>query len=97
MAAEKNNESVSATYTAPGAEEKVFGHQLPTISPDISTNDRVAYLAALRQNTITLQSQINAFLTQMMDEDKARAGASTAADDEHEEENYGEEVVDDAA
>jgi Gon7 family len=96
MAAENNNKSVSATYTAPSAEEKVFGHQLPTISPDISTNDRVAYLAALRQKTTELQSQINTFLTQKMEEDKTRAGASAAADDEHEEDNYGEEVVDDA-
>ena len=85
-------ESVSATYTAPGAEEKVFEHQLPAISSDISTNDRVAYLAALRQKTTELQAQVNTFLTQKMSDDKA----STAAADADEEENYGEEVVDDA-
>jgi hypothetical protein len=90
------NETVSATYTAPGAEDKVFEHKLPTITPDISTNDRVAYLAALRQKATELQAQINTFLTQKMDEDKARAGTSTAAD-EQEEENYGEEIVDDTA
>jgi hypothetical protein len=84
--------SVSATYTAPGAEGKIFEHELPTITPDISTDDRVAYLAALRQKTTELQAQINAFLTQKMSEDNA----SAAADDAHEEENYGEEVVDDA-
>lgn len=88
------NESVSATYTAPGAEEKVFAHQLPTISPDISTDDRVAYLAALRQKATELQAQVNTLLTQKMSDDKASTAA--ADDDAHEEENYGEEAVDDA-
>jgi Gon7 family len=86
------NETVSATYSAPGAEEQLFQHALPTITPDISTDDRVAYLAALRQKTTELQAQVNAFLTQKMSADKASASASDA----HEEENYGEEVVDPA-
>jgi hypothetical protein len=95
MPSENNHQSLSATYTTPGTEEKVFDHQLPTCSSNPSTNDRVAYLMALRQKAAELQAQVNSFLTQKMDKDKIDAGVSTAAE-EQEEENYGEEVVDDA-
>jgi hypothetical protein len=95
MPPDSNNQSLSATYTSPGTEEKVFDHQLPVYSSSSSTNDRVAYLATLRQKAAELQAQVNTFLTRKMDQDKASAGASTATD-EQEEENYGEEVVDDA-
>ena len=88
MSTKSNNQSLSATYTAPGTNDKVFDHQLPDCSADTSTTDRVAYLATLRQKVTELQAQVNTFLTQKMDEDKAT--------DEQEEENYGEEVVDDA-
>ncbi|KAF2036211.1 hypothetical protein EK21DRAFT_52782 [Setomelanomma holmii] len=85
--------SLTATYTSPtSTEPKVFSSELPALSSPPSTQDRVAYLAALGSSLKGLQGDINAFLTQKMEEDKAK-GASTG-DDATLEETYGEEVVD---
>ncbi|KZM21447.1 uncharacterized protein EKO05_0006202 [Ascochyta rabiei] len=51
-----------------------------------ATAERIAVLSALQSDLQSLQSNINAFLTQKMADDKAS--------DANEEENYGEEVVD---
>ncbi|RMJ23152.1 hypothetical protein PHISP_05967, partial [Aspergillus sp. HF37] len=50
-----------------------------------------AYLAQLGQSTRKLQDDINAFLTERMDEDKKSAEVSES--EAKEEENYGEENV----
>lgn len=85
--------SLTATYSSPTAPEpKVFSTELPALSSPPSTQDRTAYLAALGSSLKTLQDDVNTFLTQKMEEDKA-AGASKG-DDAKDEETYGEEVVD---
>lgn len=87
--------TLSATYSAPGSEEKSFDQPLPMYAEEPSPTERTAYLAALRTSITDAQDQINAFLTQKMKEDIAKAGAASAEDDAKAEENYGEEVVDD--
>ncbi|KAJ4368823.1 hypothetical protein N0V83_005905 [Neocucurbitaria cava] len=79
--------SLSATYTSPTSSAQTFSSELPAITSTTSTADRVAYLAELQTSLKTLQSDVNAFLTQKMVDDKA-------ADDAKAEETYGEEVVD---
>ncbi|KAH7117034.1 hypothetical protein B0J11DRAFT_442840 [Dendryphion nanum] len=69
---------------------------LPALSSDPTTNDRVAYLAALQSSVKDLQAEVNTFLTQKMEEDKVIVGQIGAkVDDAKEEENYGEEIVED--
>ena len=79
--------SLAATYTSPTSSAHTFSTDLPAITSTASTADRVAYLAELQTSLKTLQSDVNAFLTQKMVDDKA-------ADDAKAEETYGEEVVD---
>jgi hypothetical protein len=84
--------SLTATYTSPGATPQTFAASpLPALSSPPSTQDRVAYLAELQSSLKTLQGDMNTFLTQKMEQDKA-AGASKG-DDAKAEETYGEEVV----
>ncbi|TID24452.1 putative ekc keops complex subunit gon7 protein [Venturia nashicola] len=87
--------TLSATYSAPDSAEKGFNQLLPMCSEEPSPTERTAYLAALRTSITDAQDQINAFLTQKMDEDNAKAGTASAEDDAKAEENYGEEVVND--
>jgi hypothetical protein len=89
--AASTNPPLTATYTAPSAENKVFEFPLPACPKSPSTEERTASIAALRANVSTLQDQVNAFLTHKMEDDK---NAAAAINDEKEEENYGEEVVD---
>lgn len=77
--------TLSADYSSPSGTQN-FSAQLPAASASSSTTDRVAYLQDLQTNLKDMQSNINAFLTQKMADDKAG--------DAKEEENYGEEVVD---
>jgi hypothetical protein len=85
--------SLTATYTSPGAAApQSFTSSLPALaSLPPKTQDRIAYLAELQSSLRTLQGDINTFLTQKMEEDKA-VGASKG-DDAIAEETYGEEVV----
>lgn len=84
--------SLSAEYTSPSTTEPVlFTHALPTLPASPTTADRTAYLSGLQSVTKALQTDVNAFLTQKMEEDKA-SGERGA--DANEEANYGEEVVD---
>jgi hypothetical protein len=84
--------TLTATYTAPdSASPHTITLPLPAVSSDSpSTDARVAHLANLQSSIKTLQAQLNAFLTERMDEDKVAAGR---VDDANEEANYGEEVV----
>ncbi|KAJ4297686.1 hypothetical protein N0V90_005580 [Kalmusia sp. IMI 367209] len=81
--------SLTANYTSPSSSES-FTHNLPTVSANPTTPDRTAYLSALQSSVKTLQTDINTFLTQKMEADKA-AGEKGA--DAKEEENYGEEIM----
>jgi hypothetical protein len=88
------NPTLSAVYNAPSSEEKTFDQSLPICSDESSPSERTAYLAALRTSITDAQDQINAFLTQKMEEDNKKSGVASAIDDAKAEENYGEEVVD---
>ncbi|KAF2752849.1 hypothetical protein EJ05DRAFT_515313 [Pseudovirgaria hyperparasitica] len=67
---------------------KIFCRHLPQVSETSPTEERVAYLSALRSNTIKLQDEINTFLTNKMEHDKAVADGKGNIDDSKEEENY---------
>ena len=68
-----------------------FRHHLEAISPDSTTDERVKYLESLRASVKDLQGQVNAFLTQKMEEDRTVFGKGPGVDDHKEEENYGED------
>lgn len=69
------------------------------------TAEKSAYFAALRTAVVSMQADINAFLTERMEADSVAASANAIAngseakkhaqflDDAKEEENYGEEIV----
>lgn len=83
---------LTANYSSPST-TKSFTSALPAIPKDVkNVEEKTAYLAALRANAAKMQGELNAFLTQKMEEDKAAEGSSkkTAAD-EREEDFYGEE------
>ena len=83
---------LTADYAAPAGTHK-FSHELPSASAD-NVTDKTAYLSALRSKNTELQAEINAFLTQKMEEDvKAAEGRPTkrSKKEEREEEMYGEE------
>lgn len=105
--------TLRTTYTSP-SDTKIFTNPIsaPLPSPDTPTavKDKVNYLSELRASTKQLQEEINVFLTQKMEEDKAgvavagrdvvggSGGAKKGVEkskDELEEERYGEEVVGD--
>lgn len=87
------DQQLTARYDAP-SDTKEFTKQLPSIPADGSDVDaKTTYLAALRSNASKLQGEINVFLTQKMEEDKAAEGESKkkSAKEQREEEMYGEE------
>lgn len=93
-------QTATATYTSPTSTSPhtITSTPLPSLSSSSppSTSDRTAYLDGLSASIIQLQANVNTFLTQKMEEDKAAAekeGKASKVDDEKEEENYGEEVV----
>jgi hypothetical protein len=86
--------ALTAAYSAPDSEPKAFAQPLPSSSKEPSTAERTASLAALRSAITDTQDQVNAFLTDKMDEDNRKAGAPAVVDDTKAEELYGEETVD---
>ncbi|RMY91037.1 hypothetical protein D0862_09826 [Hortaea werneckii] len=87
--------SLTATYSAP-ASTQVFSSSLPALPSDPSKQDvqgKTAYLSALRSQATEMQNDVNTFLTQKMEEDKAveSGSAKNKAQEEKEEEMYGEE------
>ena len=90
--------ALTAQYSSPTG-KKDFTLALSTkCSRNPGVAEKTAYLSELRSSTKKLQENINAFLTAKMEEDKAVAAGKNdsklKAQDEMEEENYGEEVVD---
>ncbi|KAL8717695.1 MAG: hypothetical protein Q9225_005085 [Loekoesia sp. 1 TL-2023] len=86
--------TLTASYTSPSA-SKTFTHSLPSAATT-STAEKTQYLSTLRQSVTKLQDEVNAFLTEKMEEDKALAvKAGVKVDEKKEEENYGEENVED--
>ncbi|KAF5133732.1 uncharacterized protein G6M90_00g008360 [Metarhizium brunneum] len=94
----KDTTSLTASYKSPENEHFTITESIPT-SPSTSVQDKTHFLEALRKAVTDTQEQINKELTARMEEDKAREAASGAtiaarlgADEDKEEENYGEEV-----
>jgi len=86
---------LTATYTSPTTNH-IFTSPLPTLSADPSTKEKTSYITDLRTKTSQLQNDINAYLTERMEEDKAQEAADgadkkSARDEQREEEMYGEE------
>lgn len=99
--------TLRATYTSPSS-AKTFSNPisapLPSSESPTAIKDKVSYLSELRASTKHLQEEINVFLTQKMEEDKATASVADTggpegdkkkeedkSKDELMEENYGEE------
>lgn len=85
-----NTPSASAVYASPNSSQSFQHPVAPSPAPD-NVHAKTAYLAQLGQSTRKLQDDINAFLTERMDEDKKSAEVSER--EAREEENYGEENV----
>lgn len=87
------NSTLSATYTSPTNEPFSASHAIPN-PPSSSVADKAAYLGALRAAVTATQDTVNKELTERMEQDKARGtvAVAAAADEDKEEENYGEEV-----
>ncbi|KAI9706348.1 MAG: hypothetical protein M1836_003353 [Candelina mexicana] len=87
--------SLRASYVSPGA-KKAFVHSVPALPNPHNTEEKTAYLSALRSAVTKLQEEVNSFLTQKMEEDKETiTGSVGTVDEKEEEENYGEEGTED--
>lgn len=86
--------SITANYSSPTS-TTIFSHSLPNLTADATkrcTQEKTTYLAELRAKTGLLQTDINTYLTQRVNEDKnAAASGQQVAQDEKAEEMYGEE------
>lgn len=88
----ETSQNLSADYSAPNSAKK-FEISLPNPAVAHTTD----YLSSLKTSTSQLQRQINSFLTEAMEQDRARSAPTgqatrTNIDDKQEEENYGEEA-----
>jgi len=85
---------MTAAYTSP-ENTRDFSARLPQLPDDAkaqSVHEKTIYLSALRSGSMQIQADINAFLTERMEADKLGQGGGTGkAQDEKEEEMYGEE------
>lgn len=89
---------LTASYASPTNNTHVFSAELPSVSATCSVEEKTAFVAAVRASASQMQDDINAMLTQRMEEDKAQESAiatKSAKDEEREEEMYGEEDVGD--
>ena len=87
---------LKAVYQSPDA-SKTFSSTLPSLpngSEGQNVKEKTAYLSDLRSGITQMQSGVNVFLTEKMEQDKsAQTNQSNAkkAKEEKEEEMYGEE------
>ncbi|KAK5175362.1 uncharacterized protein LTR77_000501 [Saxophila tyrrhenica] len=92
---------LKADYRAPDISE-TFTSTVPSPPADGTVQDvatKTAYLSALRSGVTELQGNVNTFLTQRMEDEKAAQSGATASrktKEEREEEMYGEEDPEDA-
>ncbi len=83
--------SLKSSYTAPNNSDKTFEQTLQPCSAQPSSAQRTQYLKSLGESLVNMQNDINAFLTQKMEEDNTVAGPQAADRAAKEEETYGEE------
>jgi len=90
-----DNTALAADYAGP-EDQHTFSYPLPANTNLDSTKNVTEFLVKLRESTIQMQKDVNAFLTQKMDEDKAKDSAQngTKVDEDKEEDMYGEEADD---
>ncbi|KAK5131128.1 hypothetical protein LTR08_001276 [Meristemomyces frigidus] len=95
--------ALTATYSAPNANQ-VLSVSLPSLPADpeaLDVQQKTAHLSALRSGVTAMQSNINALLTQKMEDDKAGEGGKESGkgkrDDARAEVLYGEEDADEDA
>lgn len=93
----KGQTKLKAHYASPDG-TKTFVHPLNAPQNPESTKEKTAHLSALRTSVTKLQEEVNVFLTQKMEEDKAMVSdRGGKVDDKQDEDNYGEELVDETA
>lgn len=88
--------SATAHYASPNGTQ-AFSQDLPPLTAG-NVEEKTTYLNTLRSKNTELQGEINAFLTQKMEEDvkiteggKGQSGGKKSRKEEREEEMYGEE------
>jgi hypothetical protein len=86
---------LTAVYTSPTATNTFSSPLQSTPTQHTDTTEKSQYLADLRDKVAHLQQDINQFLTEKMDQDKAATDGAPNTDNNIEEDMYGEEVVDD--
>ncbi|KAK5719827.1 hypothetical protein LTR17_015116 [Elasticomyces elasticus] len=88
------SQSLSAAYASPTASQ-TFTASLPSLPSDPKTQsvaEKTAYLSALRAGATQIQAEINAVLTQRMEDDKmTEAAGKLKLQEDKAEEMYGEE------
>ncbi|EKG21939.1 EKC/KEOPS complex subunit Gon7 [Macrophomina phaseolina MS6] len=84
--------TLRATYSSPAGGTAAFSRDLPPAGPAPTTDDKAAFLAALRQAVSELQAEVNAHVTRRMEQEKNASGVDESAEAALEA-NYGEEVV----
>ncbi|KAK2612819.1 hypothetical protein QQS21_001099 [Conoideocrella luteorostrata] len=96
MASENYQVNLTAAYKSPDNESFTITKVLPAMQ-SASVEDKTTYLGAVRKAVTETQEQINKELTARMEEEKIRGATSglatkLGADEDKEEENYGEEA-----
>lgn len=89
---EMAEKQLSAKYQSPTSSES-FSIKLPSLSTDHDVKAKTEYLSTLRSGIVQIQSDVNAFLTQKMEEEKSSDATKdgSKAKEEKAEELYGEE------
>lgn len=84
---------LTAHYQDPTGSQRTFDFTIDQSTTDLTQTDaRTQYLEKLRAATINLQADVNQFLTQRMEADKASSNVTSQDADEAKAENdYGEE------
>ncbi|KAF4313280.1 EKC/KEOPS complex subunit Gon7 [Botryosphaeria dothidea] len=85
--------TLRATYASPADGTAAFTRDLPPASAAPTSDDKTAFLAALRTSVSELQAEVNAHVTQKMEQEKKASGVDESKEAALEA-NYGEEVVD---
>ncbi|CAL5874045.1 uncharacterized protein PFLUO_LOCUS8331 [Penicillium psychrofluorescens] len=88
--------NIEAVYTAPQG-NRSFQHPISLDPTSDTATTKKTHLAALQSLVPRLQDEINAFLTERMEDEKKAQGRVISEEEAKEEENYGEEVVEEDA
>ncbi|GAB7360445.1 hypothetical protein MBLNU230_g8399t1 [Neophaeotheca triangularis] len=82
--------SLGAVYASPNS-NKTFESPLPSLPHQADVQGKTTYLSCLRSSIVAMQGDVNNFLTEKMEQDKAAESGKANAKDEKAEEMYGEE------